>query len=356
MLKKIEQLLLRKPTNILGIDISSSSIKLAEVSLKKGRPLLRNIAVSELMPGIVAEGKIVDVQAATEVLRKLISTSGITYRDTITAVDGQAIFIREVPFPNMEETEMREAIKWDMENYVPYPPDSYYYDFAVVGPGKNEQEVKVLVVAAQHAIIDPLVEVMRNAGLRPLAIDIEPLALYRTLPEPENSLVIDIGAKMTQLVIFQNSSPTVTRTLPIGGQRFDEIIMNVLGLESSEAESLKQRQNNLLQRLDSHSDFTEVHRQMNLLVEELAREIRRTVEYYQMQNREATIDNFYLAGGSANIDNLAYNLSELLALTVTVHNPLDFVEVASSFDSNYLNTIAPRLAVAIGLGLRGGDL
>lgn len=356
MLKKLEQLLLRKHSSVVGVDISSTSVKVVEITWIKGRPTLKNLSIVEIKPGIVTEGRIVDVTGLTEILQNAVAISGTSCRDVITAVNGQAIFIREVPFPAMDEAEMREAIKWDMEKYVPYPPDSYYYDFGIIGPGNNEQEVNLLVVAAPHDAVDPLVEVVKAAGLRLLAIDIEPLALIRTLKAGDNTLVIDIGTNISQVVLFQNGCPVVTRILPIAGSRFTETIMSALNLEWNEAESLKQRQRNLLQRLDSDSEFTNVHNQLNLLVKELAREIRRTVEYYQMQNRNTTIDNFYLTGGGANIDNLAPNLSALLDVPVLTHNPLDFVDLSSSFDSNYLKTIAPQLSVAIGLGLRGGGL
>lgn len=357
MLKRFEQLLLHKPSNIVGVDISSSAIKIVEIAWNKGIPILKNLGITDLKPGIVTEGKIIDVQGMTDILHNAIINSGISCRDIITAVNGQAIFIREVPFPSMGQAEMREAIKWDLEKYVPYPPDSYYYDFAIVGPGNNEHEVKVLVVVAPHDAVNPLVAAVKGAGLKPLAIDIEPLALFRTLKTADNTLVIDIGANITHIMLFQNSCPVVTRVLPIGGNRFTETIMSALELDWNEAESLKLRQRNLLQRINSDSELTNVHTQLILLVKELAREIRRTVEYYQMQNRNAVIDSFYLTGGGANLDNLAANLSALLDdVPVLVHNPLDFIDVSSSIDSAYIKLLSPRLSVAIGLGLRGGGI
>ncbi|MGI6091434.1 MAG: type IV pilus assembly protein PilM [Veillonellaceae bacterium] len=357
MRKRLEQLLLRKPTSVLGIDIGSTSVKIVEIAWNKGRALLKNLNIADIKPGIVSEGKIVDVAGMTEILSSAVANSGTTCRDVVTAVNGQAIFIRELPFPAMEEAEMREAIKWDMEKYVPYSQDSYYYDFATVGPGNNLQEVRVLVVAAPHDAVDPLVATVKGSGLRPLAIDIEPLALFRTLKKEENTLIIDIGANITQIILYQNGCPVVTRILPIAGNRFTETIRSALDLEWNEAENLKLRQRNLLQRLDSNSEFTTLHTQLNLIVKELARDVRRTVEYYQMQNRDAIIENFYLTGGGANIDNLAPNLAALLDdVPVLEHNPLDFIDVSSSFDLTYIKMLAPRLSVAIGLGLRGGGV
>lgn len=356
MLKKFMEILQRRPSNVVGIDISSTSLKLVEIVLNKSKPLLKNFGITEIEPGIVNDGKIIDLNRLTEILRTTLATSGTTCRDVVTAVNGQAVFVREVPFPAMAEAEIREALKWDMENYVPYKPDSFYYDFAVVGPGSNEQEIRLLVAAAPHDAVDPLVDVIKGAGLRPLAIDIEPLALYRTLPNCDNSLVIDIGSEITQIVLFQDACPTVTRVIPIAGRRFTEAIANALELDYEEAESLKQRQRNLLQKTDSDSEFTNIHMQLYLLAEELAREIRRTVEYYQMQKNDTKIEKCYLTGGTANFENLAHNLSVLLSIPVLTHNPLDFVDIPSSFDSAYIKTLAPRLSVAIGLGMRGGDL
>lgn len=353
---KLKRLFSRRLSHLLGIDIGTGSLKIAEISWKKNRPTLKCIGIADLPQNIVADGKITDGDAVTDILKKLLSTCGATCRDAVAALGGQAVFVREMPFPVMSDEELREALKWEAEKYVPYAPETYYHDFSIIGAGQNEQEVKVLLVAAQHSTVNELVQVIKNAGLRPAAIDIEPLALYRTLAGSANSMVVDIGRNISQVIVFQNGSPAVTRNLPLGGQRFTEVIMSVLSLDGSEAERLKHRQNNLLQKPDHQGEASALHLQLQLLVDELARELRRTTDYYQMQHRDAIVENIFLTGGGAIMNNLAGNLAAQLDLPVTVHDPLTMLDVAPSFDKQYLSGIAPQLSVAVGLGLRGGDM
>lgn len=352
---KLEKLFSRRPSHLLGIDVGTGSLKIAEVSLKKKRPLLTCIGTADLPQNIVADGKIADGHALTDMLKKLLPTCGITCRDAVAVLGGQSVFIRELPLPVLNSDELKEALKWEVEKYVPYAPETYYYDFSIIGPGQTDREVKVLLVAAQLSAINERVQIVKNAGLRPVAIDIEPLALYRTLAGAANPMVVDIGRTISQVIVFQNGSPAVTRTIPLGGQRFTEVVMNVLGLDGTEAEHLKHRQDNLLHKPEHQGETTALHLQLQLLVDELARELRRTADYYQMQHRDAIVENVFLTGGGAILHNLAANLAAQLDLPVAVHDPLAMLDVVPSLDKQYLAGIAPQLNVAVGLGLRGGD-
>lgn len=354
-LDRLKKFIINKPKSIVGIDIGTSSVKIAEIDYHQSVPLLKSIGTADVNNIIDDDGNILDIRALTDTIRNLITTNGITAKDAIIAINSRKIFVRVIAFPNMTETELREAVKWDSENYVPYAPGSYYYDFSILGPGTTEMETKVLFVAAPHENVNNIVQVIKEVGLRIAAVDIEPLALYRTINGAENSAVIDIGGAMSQVILFQNGVPSVTRTIPIGGQRFTELIMTNLDLEFLEAESLKLRQKGLLRRPDLIEKSTELHQQLVMLVADIARETRRTIEYYQMQNRNAVIDKVVLSGGGAKMDNLSQHLSNFVEMPVVECDPLKLVKYASSFDKNYISELAPQLAVAIGLALRGGD-
>jgi type IV pilus assembly protein PilM len=340
--------------NVIGIDIGSSAIKMASIVWLKGQPLLKNSSVIELPKKVMDNGYIADKDAMSAVLCQLISTSGISGQNVVVAVGGRTTFAREVILPAMNVEELREALKWDLEKYVPLAPDEYYFDFALLRTGKTDLKVKVLLVAAPKKIVNSITDLIKQVGLNPVAVDIEPLALARTIAVVDHSVVVDIGAAVSQVTIFQQDSPSVTRLIPFGGQRFTEVIMQVLDLDFGEAERFKQRQKGLLQRSDFPDAQSELHCQLGEVVAELAREVRRTIEYYQLQNKDAVIANIVLTGGGAMLDNLAPHLSTQLEMTVTLHKPLARIAVASSFDQHYLDKMSLRLAVAIGLGLRGG--
>lgn len=355
MWNKLKNLLGHKPDRVIGIDIGTGVVKLAELENSQGRPLLKSYGIVDLAENAIEDGRIVDRAAVADALRKLISTSGTSCRDAVLAVSGRTLFVREIAMPAMTPVELREAIKWELDKYVPYPAESCYFDFAILGSGQTETELRILLVIVPNERVDELVELVKEVGLRPIAIDIEPLALYRTLVAAENSMVIDIGAMSSQLIVFQGGSPAVTRSIPVGGRRFTEVVMNVLELEYQEAERLKQRQAGLLQRVDIADDSATLHRQLHLLVAEIAREVRRTAEYYQIQNRGSTIDRLIVTGGGVRLNNLAEHLASMLDAEVVVHDPLAGIEIAASFDKQFTHGNGPQLAVALGLSLRGGD-
>ena len=265
------------------------------------------------------------------------------------------MFARELVFPVMTMEELGVAIKWDLEKYIPYAPNSYYFDYSIVGQGNTETEIKVLLVAAPIDNINNIIDIINIVGLKIIAVDVEPLALYRIFTDAEKAMVIDIGALLSQVTVFQNGSPAVIRNIPIGGQNFTNVIMQTLKIGISEAEHIKQQQLILLQE-DVKTEYSEVKHQLELLATEFARDIRRTADYYQQQNKNAIIDKVFITGGGAKLGNLVQYLALQLDMSAVIHDPLAKLKIPASFDKTYLAQVAPQLGTAIGLALREGNL
>ncbi|MCX7780939.1 MAG: type IV pilus assembly protein PilM [Negativicutes bacterium] len=344
----------RRPASVLGLDIGTTSLKLAEVRLADP-PVLKTYSIVDLPPHAVEDGRIMDEEAVGNVLRRAVAASGSTCRDVVVAATGRSLVVREISMPRMTPEELREALKWDLDKYVPYSADSCYFDFALLGPGQNDREVRILLVIALREQVDRLAGMLKAAGLRAAAIDIEALALHRTIQGVGNAILTDIGAKYTQIIVFQGGIPAVSRIIPVSGDRFTDVIASTLSLDSAEAERLKLRQAGLLRRADAENNQLDVHRQLLIVVNELAREIRRTGEYYQIQNKNASVEKVILSGGGACLDNLAPHLAQLLQTEVLIHDPLAGITFPPSFDRESLRLLGPRLAVALGLSMRGGE-
>jgi type IV pilus assembly protein PilM len=354
VLKKFKSLLLRKSSDFIGIDIGSRAIKLVEIAWEKEQPVLKSFGIKEFPLSVPTSSQLIDHQVLTDTLSQLLSTTHTYSKNAVVAVGGEAMFARELVFPAMISEELKEAIKWDLEKYIPYAPDSYYYDFSIIGAGNSDSEIKVLLVASPKEIVNNLISVIKNVGLRLVAVDTEPLALYRIFTDAENAMIVDIGTFLSQVTVFQNGSPAVIRNISIGGQRFTEAIMQGMGIEWKEAEQLKQNQRIMSQSNVLFEDVN-VQQQLNLLVSEFARDIRRTTEYYQLQNKDVTIDKVFITGGGANLGNLAQLLAAQLDLPTVIHNPLTKLSIPASFDKKHLEQLAPQLGTAVGLALRGGE-
>jgi type IV pilus assembly protein PilM len=352
--KRIEKFLLKKTSNVIGIDIGTGAIKIVEISWKKNRPVLKNFGIKTLSTHIMEDGHIVNSDLLTDTLRQLLATTHTSSKKAIIAVGGRGMFARELVFPIMTREELQEAIRWDLEKYIPYAPNSYYFDFSIMGKGDLETEIKVLLVAAPHELINNITTIVKSVGLLPIAIDVEPLALYRTFTDAENAMLIDIGELLSQVTVFQKGRPVVIRNIPIGGQRMTEVIMQVLNISFNEAERLKQSQIDLF-NVDILEEYAEIKQQLVLLLTEFIREIRRTAEYYQLQNSSVIIDKIYITGGGSKMNNLVPYLASQLDLPLVIHDPLAKLEIPASFDKNYLQQVASQLGTAIGLSLRGGE-
>ena len=354
MWKKVKKFLLKKSADFIGIDIGTGAIKIAEIAWQKNQPILKNFAMKTLPDNVMEEGRIINSTLLIETLGQMLATTHISSKNAIIAVGGRGMFARELIFPEMTREELSEAIKWDLEKYIPYAPNSYYFDFIIVGKGDIETEIKALLVAAPYELVNNMTTVLKSVGLTPVAVDIEPLALYRTFIDAQNSMIIDMGALLSQVIVFQKGSPAVIRNIPIGGQRITELIMQVQELTFQEAEQFKHSQIDFFS-LDKTMEYAEVNQQLELLLAEFIRDIRRTAEYYQLQNKSAVIDRIYMTGGGARMNHLVHYISTQLSLPVEMHDPLAKLIIPASFDKTHLQKVAPHLGTAIGLALRGGE-
>lgn len=360
LLTKIKQHFIGKADKLLGLDIGTGFVKVAQVKLNGSQPVLTHLGLVELPAEIVEDGYIVDKERMADTIRECVVASRADAKSVVIGLGGRNVFSREIVMPAMPPTELAEAIKWNLEEYVPYPIDSFYYDFAVMGPSEDGLKLQILLVAAPHDVVDPLIEAVAAAGLQLVAIETEVLALFRTLQGQEksrsnrdNCLILDMGAQLSQISIFQQGAPMFTRIIPLGGLQFTQVIMRTMDLDFDEADQLKFRRTGLLQPVDYRGEPSITHQEFELLINEIAREVRRTIDYYITQNNRAVIDQIFLAGGGANFENILSHVINQLDVTIELLNPLAFIKVSSAFEPRFLQDVGPQMAIAIGLALRG---
>jgi len=311
----LRQCFTRERHSSIGIDIGSGVLKVVEISWNKNVASLKAASLVMLPADLVQDGIIMNKKLLSETLHQLLISAGVTGKRAVISVSGYIVFMRVLTFPVMSAAELRQAIAWDLETYIPAGAEAYYFDFAIIGAGSGAHEIRVLLVAAPHSFINDVTAIAKATGLKLMAIDIEPLALCRAARSGSNSLFVDIGHRIYQLTFFQNNCPVVSRLIPLSGQQ-----------------------------------------QPMIVIEQLSHEIQRTIDYYQIQERQAVIEGVILTGGGARMDKLAINLAtRLTGLEVTLIDPLAGLAVARSLDPEWLQCVAPQLSVAIGLALRGGE-
>lgn len=352
MLKKVFNTLIGRPDRLLGIDIGEELIKVIEMK-NVGEDFKITVAKSAPLPsGIFVDGHLVNATALTEFLTRLLQIIGTKAKHVALSAGMQENFRREITLPMMTTKELESSIRFEIDRQVPYPENSFYYDYAVVDKNEETSEMKIIILATPKKMLEELNDLLKNIGLTVVAIDTDSLAIHRSLNNADNSVVVNISAgENTKIIIYQKAVPVVVRSVPIGGNRLTDIIMSNLKITNEEARILKKNNS-----IKSTTLEKKVQGEANDLIEsistfnrELGAEIQRTVEYYSVQHGNVTIEKVFLLGEGANIDGLLESLCAVTETTIAFHDLNKRVII----DDHLSLTPAhcSRLAAAIGLAM-----
>lgn len=235
---------------VVGLDIGSSFIKACEVEAKGGKASLRGIAVVPTPPEAVANSEITDPVTLGKTIRQVLKQAGIKCPKVVTCVSGQSsLVVRIIEVPKMTPNELKETMKWEIERHVPFAAEQVVMDYQPLVPPEevpDGQNMEVLLAVAQEALVTRHLEAIQQAGLKPVAIDIEPLASSRALLDlsngagPEGTVaIVDIGASTTDIGIYKEGRIAFTRSIQLAGNTLTKAISDVLGQPLAEAERLK---------------------------------------------------------------------------------------------------------------------
>ena len=342
-----------------GIDIGTGSIKLVEIGGRGEKPLLKVLTSVPLRQDVYREGNLGSQQALSDVIRELVAKSGISTPYCVSCIEGQHVFNRFINFPVMPKAEVLEAVKWDAEKYIPYPPEDCYMDALILASEPGAREMKVLLLAAGKEVIEAHVEVLQKADLQPVAIDFGALALGRALlgqSTKQNSVILDIGASSSNMTFFKGPAIAFSRTIPFGGNRITRILQEQLGLHWEEAENYKVRQKDLF--VPQKGETAEVERMRNVLrlsINDVKREINRSLEYYQQQNPDDALSQIMFTGGGSRLAGLPQILLADLDLQHIVADLAKTIDYGPIFDKTFLQSAAPVFGTALGLALWEGN-
>lgn len=242
-----------KEREAIGLDIGTSGVRAAHLGFAKHPSTLQNFGQVALPPGAMRDGEIVDPAVVTAAVSELWRRASFKRKAVTLGVANQKIVARPIDLPFMEEKELRGAIQYQVQEYIPIPIEDAVLDYQVLDEfvtENNERMMRVLLVAAQKDMINSYVSAVANAGLVLTGIDFIPLALIRSLGEKSDSLtrpagggeaIIDIGAAVTSIVVHESGIPRFARVLSVGGSTLTEAISGGLGISIEEAEGLKQQ-------------------------------------------------------------------------------------------------------------------
>ena len=342
-----------KTSPVLGIDISSTTVKLLELSRQGGSYRVESYAVAHLPPEAVIEKDVNQVETVGALIRDLVARSKTRVKRIAAAVSGSAVIIKTVTMPDgLSDEELEAQLAVEADQYIPYPLEEVAIDFEVLAPAANDT-VTVLLVACHQQTIDARVDALEIAGLTVGIMDVEVLAMGRALALLEKQLpgenlrsvaMVDIGASMTTLSVFSDGESVYTREQFFGDKQLTDEIMNRYGLSFEEA-GLAKKQQGLPE--DYEQEVLQPFR------EALVQQVSRSLQFFLSSSEHASLDCIVLCGDVASISGLGELAQERLLTPVIIANPFADMTVGPRVDAQALVRDAPAMMLACGLAMRG---
>ncbi|HVI25577.1 MAG TPA: pilus assembly protein PilM [Xanthomonadaceae bacterium] len=342
---------------LVGVDISSTAVKLLQLSRVGNRYRVEHYAVEPLPPNAVVEKNIVEVEAVGEAIRRAMARSGSRAKYAAAAVAGSAVITKLIPMPaDLDEDDLESQVELEAVNYIPYPIDEVNLDFEVLGPLQgNAEMVQVLLAASRTENVDTRVSALELGGLTARVMDVEAFAIENafalladTLNAPRDGLMalVDVGATMTTLNILRNGRSLYSREQVFGGKQLTDEVMRRYGLSYEEA-GMAKRQGGLPESYE-----IEV---LEPFKEALVQQISRLLQFFYAGSEFNRVDQIVLAGGCASIPGVADMVEEQLGVPTVVANPLAQMTLGPRVQAHALAQDAPALMIAAGLALRSFD-
>jgi type IV pilus assembly protein PilM len=348
------------PKTVVGLDIGTSSVRGVEIRVGKTRPVLVRIAQEEMAPGSTREGEIANPPAVGDAISRLWKSGKFKGKDSVVVgVANSKVIVRQVELQWMPEEELRNALAFQVQEFIPIPVEEAIIDYLPVEDlmtPDGQRLMRILVVAAQKEMVQNLVETLKYAKIQPAVIDLSALALMRSLvslygleePIPAEAIV-DIGAGITNVVVHEQARPRFVRIIAGGGDDFTIALSEQLGVDPMTAEQIKREIS------ASGSPPPGYERAIDVLEEKTAAfvdEIRGSLDYYMAQPEAQPVGRVLLSGGGSQLRNIADQLQSAVGVPVDRGHPLQYVELADlGMHPEQLASIEPYLAVPVGLAL-----
>jgi type IV pilus assembly protein PilM len=347
----------RKQVALLGLDISSTTVKLLELSRTGDSYRVESYAVASLPQDAVVEKAISDIDGVANAIRSVLAQSRSKLKLVAAAVAGSAVITKQVQMPEgLSEEEMETQLTLEADQYIPYPLEEVALDFEVQGPVPGrEGMVEVLLAACRRETIDARVEAIENAGLEPKVMDVEAYAMERAygllrenLGLEENAVVavVDIGATMTTLSVLANGQTIYTREQLFGGKQLTDEIMRRYGLPLEEA-GLAKKQGGL------PDDYEE--ELLNPFRDAVVQQVTRSLQLFFSSSQYNDVDFIIMAGGVSYMEGLVELVQERLGTPTAMANPFAEMSISPRVNAVALGSDAPAMMIACGLALRSFD-
>lgn len=343
--------------DVFGLDLSDLSLKVVRLENNGTSEYVASYATVTLAGGAISDGEIQQKDQVVTAIKKVIAAAApekMKTKKVICSLPETKAFLRIVTIPQMNDAELNEAVKWEMEANIPLPLEQVYYDWQMV-PSElllEKNKINILVVAIAKSVVDQTIEVLELAGLEPVGLEIESIAQARSLlleaNEKETVLIVDIGDRRTSFSITKGGVPCFTSSMPLCGQSLTDVISKGMSVPFEEAEKIK-----IAHGVGDDFKNNELFKLVKPILENFAQEIERSIDFYITGLKYSeSIDRIVLCGGGANTKGILPYLSKKLGREIQLGNPwinMNFGKNLPLIDRNQ----SLQFSTVIGLALKG---
>lgn len=345
---------------IFGLDLSDFSIKIMQLEKDGNAEKIRSYYSIDIPGGNIEDGKIINKDAVASFIKEAIKKAGpkkINTQKVICSIPESKAFLRVIAIPRMEDPEIEEAIKWEMEANIPLPIDQVYFDWQILNCSTEKNKQEILTVAVSKEIIDDTVEVLEKAGLETYGLEIESVATARSLTHEQAdndacqlsaSLIVDLGSQRTSFIMVAKGTPNFTSSITFSAESITDAISKGLKLNKKEAEEAKVNQG-----IENSNSDNPIFSAVKYLLENLINEVKGTLDFYEeITTENAKIERIILCGGGANLRGLIPYLTKKLGKEVNMGDPWINLKLGNNLPIiNKKDSV--RYATVVGLALRG---
>jgi type IV pilus assembly protein PilM len=355
-LVSLANLFSRQPAPLVGLDISSSSVKLVELGRNKtGEWVLERCATEQLERGWITDGNVEKFDEVAEAIRKVVKKSGTRTKNVAMALPASAVITKKIVLQGgLTDAELEIQVESEANQYIPFSLDEVSLDFCVVGSSANSiGDVDVLIAASRKEKVQDRQGLAEAAGLKPIVLDVESYAsrlatrrLVEQLPEEGKDALValfEVGAMTTSMQVMKNEEVVYDRDQAFGGAQLTQLIVRQYGFSPEEAES-KKRSGELPEDYESSV--------LKPFIENMAQEIARALQFFFTSTPHNRVDYVMLAGGSSSLPGLTDAVTAQTSFNCRVLNPFHGMQLSSSVKENKMRREAPSYLSACGLAMR----
>lgn len=341
--------------DFIGLDIGSSSFKAVELHREPHLFPKLTLYAQSPAPGVsINSDSETDLKTVAGALRSFVDAFPFSSRAVVVALPESQIFTRVITLPRMTEKELKNAMQWETEQYIPIPLTEVNMDWQVLDDLSRESEsnqMDVLIVASPKSIISKYLKVLKLSSLDPLAIETETMAIARSLVGADVStpvtMTVNIGAATTDIAVVKNGTIRFTRSISTGGTALARAVSQSLGFDLQQAEEYKKAYG-----LDETKLEGKVMHAIKPIFDVIVEEIKRSLAFYNTHKKEEKVKRVILSGGTASLPGIIVYLASTLDVEVQLGNPWRFVDKPPKFTDKELEEVGPSFATAVGLALK----